>query len=212
MLSTYREAGLTSLVVDYRNDPDAPSDPSGLYRFGTTEWRDIEAAVEYAVSQGAESVVLVGYSTGAALDLAFLENSNTADVVTAMVLDAPNIDMAETVKWEASKRNIPGTSFPVPGSLTAVAMLFADLRWDVGWDQIDYASRSAEIVDVPTLVFHGLEDDRVPIEVSTRFRDGAPELIELHQVPYAGHVTSWNVDPHSYETILARFLTDHAHG
>lgn len=205
-LYTFNEAGLTSLVMDYRNDEGAPADPSGLYRFGRTEWEDVEAAVEYAINQGAESIVLVGYSTGAAIHLAFLENSTLASNVVAVVLDAPNIDMAETVKHEASKRTIPGTPLPVPGSLTAVAMWIADLRWDIGWSSIDYASRSGEIIDVPTLVFHGLEDERVPVEVSQRFRDGAPDLIELVEVPEAGHVTSWNVDTVAFERKLLGFL------
>lgn len=207
-LGTFHEAGMTSLVIDYRNDKDAPDDPSGLYRFGRTEWKDIEAAARYALAQGAESIVLVGYSTGAALDLAFLENSPLSDEVEAMVFDAPNIDMADSVKHEASKRTIPGTPIPVPGSLTAVAMFLADLRWNVDWSDIDYTGRSADIVHVPTLVFHGLKDDRVPVDVSRRFRDGAPELIELVEVPQAGHVTSWNVDSAQYEAILGRFLND----
>lgn len=205
-LRVFAEAGVTSLVIDYRNDEGAPADPSGLYRFGRTEWEDMEAAVEYAVESGAGEIVLVGYSTGAALDLAFTEKSDLADHVVAMVFDAPNIDMAETVKNEASKRDIPGTSFPVPGSLTAVALVFSDLRWDVGWGEIDYADRAGDDVKVPTLVFHGLEDERVPITVSRRFRDGAPELVELVEVPTAGHVGSWNADPEFYETTLGDFL------
>lgn len=205
-LSTYSETGFTSLVIDYRNDQGAPPDPTGIYRFGKTEWEEVEAAVRFAIDQGATTVVLHGYSTGAALNLAFLENSAIADAVVATISDSPNIDMAETVRHEASKRSIPGTPIPVPGSLTSVAMLIADLRWDVGWGEIDYVERAGDIVDIPMLVFHGVEDDRVPIEVSRRFRDRAPDHVELHEVTAAGHVTSWNVDPESYEESLARFL------
>ena len=206
MLPTYYESGITSLVIDSRNDEASPDDPSGLYRFGRTEWEDIEAAVQFALDQGARQVVLAGYSTGSALQLAFLENSELADVVVAAVHDAPNIDMAETVRFEASKRTIPSTPFPVPGSLTTVAMAVADLRWDVDWWGIDYVDRTDEIVQVPTLVFHGTEDDRVPIEVSRRFRDQAPDRIQLVEVESGGHVTSWNVDPRSYDQTLSAFL------
>lgn len=205
-LPTYHAAGFTSLVIDYRNDENAAPDPTGMYRFGKTEWEDVEAAVRYAVDQGATTVVLHGYSTGVAINLAFLEKSATTDPVVATVSDSPNIDMAETVRHEASKQSIPGTPIPVPGSVTAVAMFIADLRWDVGWSDIDYVDRAEEIVDIPMLVFHGVEDDRVPIDVSRRFRDQKPDLIDLHEVPSAGHVTSWNVDPAAYERTLAGFL------
>jgi hypothetical protein len=209
-LPTYHHEGFTSLVVDYRNDEEAPADPSGLYRFGRTEWEDVEAAVRYALDEGAESIVLVGYSTGAALHVAFLESSELAATVTAAVYDSPNIDMGATVKHEASKRTIPGTPVPVPGSLTAVAMLIADLRWDIDWRGIGYVERAGDIIEIPTLVFHGVDDDRVPIEVSRRLRDQAPDQIRLIEVEEAGHVTSWNVDSEAYERALAEFLDDHA--
>jgi len=205
-LGAYHQAGITSLVIDYRNDEGAPSDPTNLYRFGRSEWEDVDAAVRYAQNQGAERVVLVGYSTGAALHLAFLENSESADRVVAAVFDSPNVDMGETVRYEASKRSIPGTSLPVPGPLTAVAMAIAELRWDVGWKEIDYVDRVDEIVRIPILVFHGTEDERVPLEVSRRFQENAPDLVTLVEVPRAGHVTSWNVDPEAYETTLVGFL------
>ncbi len=205
-LPTYHEAGFTSLVIDYRNDPGAPADSSGLYRFGRTEWEDVEAAVRYAIDEGAETIVLHGYSTGSALHLSFLENSTLAEAVDAAVHDSPNIDMAETVRHGASQRSIPGTPIPVPGSLTAVAMFLADLRWDIGWDEIDYVSRAEEIVDIPMLVFHGVHDNRVPIDVSRSFRDFAPEWVELVEFEEAGHVTSWNVDRHTYEEALREFL------
>ena len=206
-LPIYRDAGVTSLVIDYRNDPDAPPDPSGLYRFGRTEWEDVEAAVDYAVAHGARRVVLVGYSTGAALHLAYMESSNLTEPVAALVFDSPNADMGSTVRHGASQRKIPGTRLPVPASLARAAMLIADLRFDVSWSEIDYVSRADEIITVPTLVFHGLGDDRVPIEVSRRLQSQAPDLIQLVEVEGAGHVTSWNVAPDLYEKTLEQFLS-----
>jgi hypothetical protein len=205
-LPIYHQAGITSLVIDLRNDPDAPADPSGLYRFGRSEWEDVEAAVDFAVANGAEAVILVGYSTGAAVHLAYLENSEGTSPSVGLVLDSPNADMGATVRHGAAGRTLPGTPIPVPSSLAIAAMLIADVRWDVDWDSINYVNRASEIVDIPTIVFHGVEDDRVPIEVSRRLRAQAPDLIELVEVEGAGHVTSWNVDPEGYEETLTRFL------
>ncbi|MEE9177571.1 MAG: alpha/beta fold hydrolase [Acidimicrobiia bacterium] len=206
-LPVYYNAGVTSLVIDYRNDPDAPSDPSGFYRFGRTEWEDIEGAVEFAIDNGAEEIILVGYSTGASAHMAFLEQSDLADEVVAVVFDSPNIDMGETVRIAAGERTIPGTPIPIPGSLTASAMVIADLRWDIGWDEINYVDRASHTLTVPTLVFHGSADTRVPIEVSRRLQTEVPELVRLVETKGAGHVTSWNIDPAGYEEQLDDFLS-----
>ena len=48
-----RELGLTSLLISYRNDGLAPSAQDGRYGLGSTEWRDVEAAIEFALAHGA---------------------------------------------------------------------------------------------------------------------------------------------------------------
>lgn len=205
-LGTFAAAGIDSLVVEYRNAPGAPSDPSGLYRFGRTEWADVEAAVRHAVAGGAEQVVLVGYSSGAAAEMAFLERSELAGVVTAVVFDSPNIDMGRAVRTEAHRtRLVPGLPFTVPDSLTATAMALADLRYDVGWKDIDYVDHDGVLM-VPALVFHGDGDETVPVSVSEDLAAAYPDQVELVVTEGADHVRSWNVDHMRYETELARFL------
>ena len=194
MLPAFGEADVTSLVIEYRNDAEAPTDPSGFYRFGRTEWEDVEGAVRFAMDNGAARIVLVGYSTGAAVQLAFLEQSQLTDGVVGAVFDSPNIDFGRVVRHEASQRTIPGTPIPLPPTLTATAMWLADLRYDVDWKAVDYASREG-ILDAPALVFHGAADDSVPLDVSERLREEYPDLVDLVVTPDAGHVQSWNVDP-----------------
>ncbi len=205
MLSTYSEAGITSLVVDYRNDPGAPADPSGLYQFGRTEWEDAEAAVQYALDNGADSVILAGYSTGAAAEMAFLENSPLADRVVGVTFDAPNLDFGRAVSVEASRRTIPGTPIPLPPTLTATAKWIAGLRYDVDWGAIDYVSRGG-ILQVPALVFHGDDDQTVPLSVSEDLAALYSDLVVLVVTEDADHVLSWNVDPERYEGLLLDHL------
>ena len=47
-VAAFHRAGLTSLVVSYRNDGDAPASPDRRYALGETEWRDIDAAIRFA--------------------------------------------------------------------------------------------------------------------------------------------------------------------
>ncbi len=202
-LPAFSEAGLTSLVVEYRNDPGAPPDPTGHYRFGRSEWEDVEAGIDYALSNGAEGIVLVGYSTGAAAVLSTLERSGRADAVVAVVLDSPNIDFGRVVKEEASKKVLVGPIM-LPASLTAVAMTVADLRFDIGWEDINYVQRAADI-DIPVLVFQGSADDTVPPSVAADLEAANPDRVTL-VVTGADHMKSWNEDPEQYETILAEFL------
>jgi alpha/beta superfamily hydrolase len=205
-LPTFKAAGMDSLVIEYRNDVEAPSDPSGLYRFGRTEWQDVEGAVRYAIDNGATRIVLVGYSTGGAAEMAFLEQSELAASVVGVVFDSPNLDFGRVVKGEAQDTSlIPGLPFKVPNSLTAVAMFITDMRFDVGWDEINYVSRT-DALKVPTLVFHGDMDETVPLSVSQDLADNHPGLVTLVVTPGADHVKSWNVDVDGYESRLGAFL------
>ena len=211
MLPAYAAAGITSLVIDYRNDAGVPEDPSGLYKYGRTEWNDAEAAVQFALDAGAEGVVLVGYSTGAAAEMAFLERSSLAESVTGIVFDSPNIDFGRVVSEEAAKRTIPGTPIPLPGSLVGAAKWIADLRFDIDWEAINYVGRDG-IIDVPTLVFHGENDQTVPVSVSRDLEAQYPNLVTLVSLAEADHVQTWNVDPGQYEQVLVEFLDQVVHG
>jgi fermentation-respiration switch protein FrsA (DUF1100 family) len=123
-----------------------------------------------------------------------------------VVFDSPNIDFGRVVKGEAQDTSlIPGLPFKVPNSLTAVAMYITDLRYDVGWDEINYVSRT-DALTVPALVFHGDDDGTVPLSVSQDFAASNPGLVTLVVTPGADHVRSWNVDIDGYESTLEAFL------
>lgn len=198
-------AGYHQLAITYRNDAGAPGDPSGLYRYGETEWEDLAAAVDYAVAGGAERIVLVGYSTGGAIAASYLLRTAGGPVVGAF-LDSPNVDMAETVSLHASRRRLP-LGIPIPPTLTAVARAFASARADMNWETIDYTAR-ADRLRVPVLVVHGDADDWVPVETSRDLAAANPEKVRLVEFPGAGHVASWNADPDRYEELALSFLAD----
>ncbi len=195
--------GLPSLVISYRNDPEAPADPSGRYGQGATEWRDLEAAVRYAQEHGADDVLLYGASMGGAIVASFLERSDLAGSVRGVVLDAPMLDLGATVEHGAAQRDLPVVG-GVPDVLTGTAQWIADWRYDLDWDAVDYLP--ADWLEVPALVFHGTDDDLVPISVSDALAAGQPDLVTEVRVPGAGHVRAWNADPLAYTEEMESFL------
>lgn len=199
-------AGFQQLIINYRNDEGQPADPSGFYRYGETEWEDVAAAVDYAVSKGATRVVLVGFSTGAAHVLSYLYRSGSTPVVAA-VLDSPNVDFERTVDLGASQRSLPFVGLPLPPTLTWTAKQISSFRFGVDWGSLDYVSRAGEL-RVPVLIFHGSEDDTVPLSISRDLAQARSDLVRLVIVPDAGHVRSWNFSPESYERRLIAFLEE----
>jgi fermentation-respiration switch protein FrsA (DUF1100 family) len=60
---------------------------------------------------------------------------------------------------------------------------------------------------LPILLFHGTDDEVIPIETSEDFAAELPKWGTYYAVPEAGHRQGWNVDPRLYKKRLARFLS-----
>lgn len=196
-LPTVARAGLPALVIAYRNDVDAPGSHT-QYEFGATEWPDVEAAVRYALDHGARDVILYGYSMGAVIGMSFLNHSDLAGAVRAVVMDSPMLDLREVIDGGMADAGIPKPFRPLP--LWAMSV-----RYGIDWDEIDYLEHDQGL-RVPTLLFHGIEDDYVPVRLSDQLAARHPDLIELHRVEGAYHTQSWNAGPAAYEASLAAFL------
>lgn len=204
-MRTTVELGMPSLAITYRNDAGAPEDPTGFYGYGSTEWRDLEGAVQYAVDHGARDVVLVGYSMGGAITAAFLQHSDLADEVSRVVLDSPVLDLGETVSFGASQRTLPAVG-ELPGTLTWTAKQIASARYGVDWDELDYLD-DPDWLDVPALVLHGDADLTVPLRTSIWFSRRDEDLVDLVVFDDAGHVRAWDEDPARYARELRAFLS-----
>lgn len=199
------EGGYPALVMTYRNHPQAPADPSGRLQYGLTEWQDVEGAVEYAITEGAEDVVLVGYSMGGGIATNFLYESPLAVRVRGLILDAPLLDLSAAIDVGAANRSLPLIGLPIPGTLTSTAKWIAGWRYDVNWEDLDYLERADEL-QVPILLFHGTDDDIVPAKTSDELAALRPDLVTYHRIENAQHLESWNLDPVEYERLLTEFL------
>jgi uncharacterized protein len=205
LFTPLQDAGYPQLAITYRNDEGQPPDPSGYYQYGDTEWEDVAAAVDYALANGADKVVLSGFSTGAAHAMSFMFH-RTLDTVAGVLMDSPNLDFGETVNFNAAQRELPLVPANVPPSLTAVAKFLTSMRLDVNWKALDYVDKADLIVKQPVLIHHGTDDQSVPISVSVALVEAKPDLVRLIQVEGAEHVGSYDVDLEKYVAEVLSFL------
>jgi len=190
--------GLPTLSITYRNDLGAPPSPDGLHHLGLTEWRDLEAAADYAFDHGATRLVLIGYSMGGAVIGQFMRRSALAGDAAALILDAPALDWSETLAFNVEQIGLPSfASLPLKSAIGA--------RIDADWEALDMTSHPEDL-HLPILLFHGTDDELVPIETSDELAEELPGQVTYHRVPAAGHTHSWNVDPRLYERRVRAFL------
>ncbi|MFE4581864.1 alpha/beta hydrolase [Streptomyces chartreusis] len=183
------------LALAYRGDLGAPRPPDGLNHLGETEWRDLDAAMRYAVRYGAKQLVLLGWSTGATMALRAAAHSGLRDRVSGLVLDSP------VLSWETTLRAL-ATARHTPSALLPLAVRAAQGRTGMNAD-----GKVRAPLTVPTLVFHGPDDRVAPWALSRRLADAHPNLVTLQRVDRAPHAAMWNADPESYEESLRRFVT-----
>lgn len=199
VLPQLRAFALPVLDIAYRNDPGAPRAPDRLCHFGETEWRDLDAAIRFAVRRGADQLVLHGWSTGATMALYAAQRSPLRGAVRGLVLDSPVLDWRTSLRRQVAGHRVPGPLLPL--GVRAVEGR-TGLRGD-GWTE---AARP-EALTVPTLILHGPDDSVAPWGPSRELARNRPDLVILHTVREADHAAMWNADPAGYGEALRRFLT-----
>jgi len=198
LMPALRRLGMPVLDITYRNDVGAPRSPDGKFHLGATEWNDLDAAVAYALTHGARRVVPIGMSMGGAIVAQFMRRSSRAAKVPRLVFDAPALDWTPILDLAASERGIPT-------ALVEPMEWITERRIGVSFSELDDIKAASEFT-LPMLMFHGGDDNVIPLSVSKRFAAARPGLARLHVFPEAGHVKSWNVNHVAYDRYLARFL------
>ncbi len=207
-LDAASELGIDMLLMSYRNDGEAPDAADGRYGLGVTEWEDIEAGAQYALDQGAQELVLFGWSMGGAIALQMADRSPLAAHVRALVLTGPVVDWVDVLGYQARANRIPhavgrlGQWFIAndAGRRTTGLAAPVDLK-ALNW--IDRADQ----LHVRTLIMHSTDDPVVPYGPS---RDLAARNEMVTFVPFAQarHVKEWNYDPTRWNSQVTRWLED----
>ena len=186
------------LDLAYRGDAGAPRHPDGIGHLGATEWRDLDAAMRYAVRYGATRLVLYGWSTGASMALHAAAHSALRAHIGGLILDSPVLDWRATVRALAARR--------LPRALLPLAVRAAQGRASLDSARLAALARPSWLT-APTVVLHGRDDPVADWSTARQFADARPELVNLRTFPGATHAACWNADQEGYEETLRRFLT-----
>jgi pimeloyl-ACP methyl ester carboxylesterase len=200
------EAGLTSLVVTYRNDGEGPLLGTGRSELGAAEVDDVRAVVRFAGENGAGSVILFGWSMGAAIALQLATEPKLRGIVAGLVLESPILDWVSTIKANCTRSGLPAWT----GMLAVPWLDFWPLTNLIGLNnpvdlrRFDWISRANEM-SVPTLILHGTLDTSSPFELSTRLRELRSDIVDLEAFG-ADHTMSWNSDPERWRAVVSSWL------
>ncbi|WP_439593342.1 alpha/beta hydrolase family protein [Microbacterium sp.] len=200
--------GITTLVVSYRNDGEAPRSRSGTYGLGSTEWRDVDAAIGFARRRGAKRVLLMGWSMGGAIALQVSLNSAHRDLIAGLVLESPVVDWKIVLDYQARMMH-------VPTAVTDLAIEALQHDWanpvtrsgaSIPFDRLDVVARAQELRH-PMLILHSDDDGFVPSDASHDLTVARPDLVELQVFEVARHTKLWNYDQQRWSDSIRSWLT-----
>jgi len=203
----FHALGISSLVVSYRNDGDAPRSPSGTYALGATEWRDVDAAIGYARRQGAHRVLLMGWSMGGALSLQAAFESPHADVIAGLVLESPVVDWRTVLTFQGRAMRLPKPVLALAERTLVSSWGATALRSGepIPLDRLDGVSRAAELRH-PVLILHSDDDGFVPADASHALAQARPDLVTMETFEVARHTKLWNYDETRWTTAIHEWV------
>ncbi|WP_246180294.1 alpha/beta hydrolase family protein [Kocuria coralli] len=203
---TARELGLTSMLISYRNDREAPSTPDNRYGLGFTEWKDVQVAISYAKSRGATQIVLFGWSMGGAICLQTADLSFYRDDIAAMVLTGPVVDWFTLFAHHTTDHGVPRRIATMATSLISSprGRYLTGLTAPVDLASLDWVTRYREL-RTPTLILHSKDDEFVPDTASRELARLSP-WVDFVGFWHARHTKEWNVSPRRWEDAVRRWL------
>ena len=199
-LDTAQRMGLTSLLISYRNDREAPASPDGRYGLGFTEWKDVQLAISYAKLRGATRIVLFGWSMGGAICLQTADLSIYRADIAGMVLTGPVVDWFTLFTHHTASRHIPSAITTMAQSLITSprGLWLTGLAAPLDLGSLDWITR-ADQLQTPTLILHSADDEFVPDTASKRLAE-LNDRVEMVGFDRARHTKEWNVDPQRWES------------
>ncbi|WP_299642348.1 hypothetical protein [Devosia sp.] len=198
IVKTLHEQGVPVLMITYRNDKGAPRSADGLYSFGLDEWRDLEAAVDWAHGQGAERIVIAAESMGAAITGQYLTHAADTRTIAGLALDAPALDFPAVIHAGGKRYWVPLSDLVATAGLEISTLFRRDLRQAVSLDAV-------AAFDGPIFVAHGTRDPLVPFSISERLVAKRPDIL-FWRTDADRHPMSFESDRAGYTEALRQWL------
>jgi len=207
-VSVFREAGYNSLLISYRNDGIAPDSADRRFALGGTEWRDLEAALDFAIARGATRVLLMGWSMGGAISLQAAIQSRHRELFRGVVLDSPVVDWRSVLEFQAASMRVP---MPIRRAVLQLigntwGRAFTGQHEPIDLDSLDLVTRAQEL-RVPTLLLHSADDGYVPADASRALALLRPDIVTFEQFTVARHAKLWNYDEDRWNAAIRRWLS-----
>ncbi|MFJ6427986.1 MULTISPECIES: S9 family peptidase [Microbacterium] len=204
-------AGLPNLVVSYRNDGEAPRTRAGAYALGAAEWRDVDAAIAYALRHGAERVILMGWSMGGAVSLQAAVTSGHRERIAGIILESPVVDWRTVLRFQAK---LAGVRAPLPELAMGALQMPLTARLSgadepIHFDRLDMVARADELT-APVLILHSDDDGFVPADSSHALQEARPDLVTMPKFTVARHTKLWNYDQTGWTTAITDWLESQA--
>lgn len=167
--------------------------------FGILERKDVLGWIRYACHRfGTVPILLSGVSMGAATVLmaAGLElPKNVKGIIADCPYDAPSNII----------KKVLGQDMGMPVKLVYPLIRLGGMLYGKFNLGADSPVEAVKQVQVPILLIHGDDDRFVPHPMSCNIHAAAPEKIEFHTIPGAGHALTYVTDPESYTKIVNAF-------
>ena len=191
-----KEDGRNVLLIDQRCHGHSQGN---TITFGILEKQDVEGWIRWAEDRfGPVPVLLAGVSMGAATVL-MAAGSDLPEHVRGIVADCPYDAPSNIIK------KVLGQDMGMPVRLVYPLIRMGGMLYGKFNLDADSPVEAVTRARIPILLIHGDADRFVPYDMSVNIHAAAPEKIQFHTIPGAGHALNYATDPERYRSLLHDF-------
>lgn len=201
--------GFNNLAISFRNDGIARFEDRvkrGPLALGTAEWQDLEAAVAFAKSRGAEKIIVFGWSYGAAVSQQFARKSQLAKSVAGYIFDSPVISWRQTLALQAKLSGAQESWVALGEAFLKDPAKAKSIGLEHAINLQDFElPGSAASFEEPVLILHSQDDGYIPIEPCRELAAALPDTVRLVEFETARHCKLYNFDRPAYQGAIKTF-------